>query len=86
MTDDLSDIDPEVVQAVLANADAFIDADIRVDAITAWGERELKEREKQIKETGGTLQDFKNAAAEIEALVAQKLSALEREIRATYEK
>ena len=44
MTDDLKDIDPEIVEAVLANADAFIDADKRVDEIIAWGESELKSR------------------------------------------
>lgn len=84
MTDDLKDIDPEIVQAVLANAGAFIDTDIRADAITSWGESELKSREEQLKASGGTLQDFKKAAAETEAQVAQKLRDLERDVRARY--
>lgn len=84
MTDDLHDIDPAVVDAVLANADAFIKADLRVDQIISWGESEMKERERKIKTTGGTMDDFKRAAAEIESVVARKLSALEVEIKNTY--
>ena len=84
MTDDLKDIDQKIVEAVIANADMFIDADKRVDEILAWGEGELKSREEQLKASGGTLQDFKKAAAEIESQVAQKLAELESEIRSRY--
>ena len=49
MTDDLKDIDQKIVEAVIANADMFIDADKRVDEILAWGEGELKSREEQLK-------------------------------------
>jgi hypothetical protein len=84
MTDDLKDIDPEIVEAVLTNADAFIDADKRVDEIITWGEGELKCREEQLKTSGGTLQDFKKAAAEIETQVAQKLKDLEAETQNRY--
>lgn len=85
MTDDLHDIDPAVVDAVLANADAFIKADLRVDQIISWGESELNERERKIKTTGGTVDDFKRAAAEIESAVAKKLAALELEVKNTYQ-
>lgn len=84
MTDDLKDIDPAIVDAILANADAFIDADKRVDEITSWGEKELMEREQQLKVSGGILQDFKKASAEIEAVVTEKLRNLEKEIQAKY--
>lgn len=84
MTDDLKDIDPAIVEAILANADAFIDADKRVDEIVSWGEKELKAQEQQLKVSGGTLQDFKKASAEVEATVAEKLRNLEKEIRAKY--
>jgi hypothetical protein len=84
MTDDLKDIDPEIVEAVLANADAFIDADKRVDDIISWGENELKTREQNLEASGGTLQDFKKAATEIESQVAEKLKDLESEIQNRY--
>ena len=37
MSDDFSDIDPVLVEAIGANADAFIEADACVDEIIAWG-------------------------------------------------
>ena len=79
--DNLEDIDPVIVDGVLAHADAFIDADKRVDEIVAWGETELQARESDIKDVKGTLQQFKEAAAEVEQMVAQKLKALEDDIR-----
>jgi hypothetical protein len=80
MNNDLKDIDPEVVEQVLANADAFIAADTKVDEIVAWGEEELKKREEEILARGGTVDDFKKAAADIEEVVKQKLHALEKSL------
>ena len=85
MTDDLSDIDPTIVEMVLAHADEFIDADKKIDEIVAWGESELKARELQIKESDGTLEDFKAAAREIEQMVKDKLRAFEDELKARYD-
>lgn len=84
MTDDLKDIDPEITEKVLANADAFIAVDEQVDQILDWGEQELKSREDQIRGSGDTLQNFKKAAIEIEQQVAQKLKDLESEIRSRF--
>ena len=85
MTDDLKDIDPEIVEAVLANAGAFIDADTQVDSIIEWGEKELKAREEAIKNSGGTLRDFKQAVDEIGATVAAKLRTFEQDIHTKYQ-
>jgi hypothetical protein len=81
--DNLSDIDPAIVEGVLAHADSFIDADKRVDEIVAWGETELKMREADIKDSNGTLQQFKEAATEVEQMVAQKLKALQDQVGAS---
>ena len=83
MTDDLHDIDPEIVDAVLANADAFVKTDVRIDQIISWGESELQKREQKIRASGGTVDDFKRAAAEIEEAVASKLAAFEQEVKNT---
>lgn len=85
MEDDLSDIDPAIVEAVLAHADEFIDADEHIDEIIAWGESELKAREAKINQSGGTLDDFKAAAREVEKMVKDKLKAFEDELKARYE-
>ena len=84
MTDDLKDIDPIIVEKILANADAFIEVDTRVDDIVAWGEQELKSREEKIKAANGTLEEFKNTAAVVSAAVTQKLQDLEKEVQARY--
>ncbi len=85
MEDDLSDIDPAIVEAVLAHADEFIDADEKIDEIIAWGENELKTREVKINGSGGTLDDFKAAAREVEQMVKDKLAAFEDELKTRYE-
>jgi hypothetical protein len=86
MTDDLKDIDPKIVDAVVANADAFIDADQKIDEIMAWGESELAKKEVEIKEAHGGVEEFKVAAAVIEASVAEKLKQLEAAIASRYAK
>lgn len=84
MTDDLKDIEPEIVAKVLEHADDFVDIDTSIDEIIAWGEKELERREEELRSSGGTLQDFKNAASEIEIQVAQKLQQFETQMRDTY--
>jgi hypothetical protein len=81
MEDDLKDIDPAIVEMVLAHADAFIEADERIDKIIAWGETELAAQEAKIKGSNGTLKDFQIAARAIEKAVKEKLHALEKEIK-----
>lgn len=79
--DNLADIDPLITEAVLAHADVFIEADKRVDDIVAWGEAQLKTREDEIRNSNGSLTEFKNAAKDVEQMVAEKLRALENEVR-----
>ncbi len=87
MTDDhLTDIDPIIVEKISEQADVFIDIDTRVNEVIGWGEDELKSKEKDLKASGGTLQDFKNAAMAIETAVADKLRQLETEVKARYPK
>jgi hypothetical protein len=81
---DLSDIDPEIIEAVSSHADAFIDADNSIDEIIAWGETELKAREAKILESVGTLDDFKAAAREVEHMVKDKLAAFEEDLKKQY--
>ncbi|MBP9757762.1 MAG: hypothetical protein KBD06_04125 [Candidatus Pacebacteria bacterium] len=74
-------INAAVEEAILMNADAFIAADASIDLIMAWAEQELSEREHAITDAGGGVEEFKKAAAEIEAEVAKRLHALELETR-----
>ena len=84
MTDDLKDIDTELVEAILNNADAFITADASVDEIIMWGESELEALKIRMKESGGTVQDFRDESSRIESAVAEKLRGLETDIRKLY--
>lgn len=82
MSDDLSDIDPVLIEAVGAHANAFVDADARVDEIISWGVRELAGLKEQVGASGGTVGDFTSASAEIDQAVKSKLKTLEDGIRA----
>lgn len=82
---DLRDLDPDVVDGIIANADVFIAVDEYVDKIIAWGEGELKFRENEIMTSGGTVEDFKKAAVEIEVQVAEQLKKLEQSVQKKYE-
>ena len=84
MNDELNDIDPLVVEAVLANADAFIDLDAQVDDIIAWGENELKTKQLALAGSETAIEEFKIFAAEIEQQVADKLSRLENDVKEQY--
>ena len=81
MTDDLKDIDPELIEAILNNADAFIAVDTSVDEIILWGEGELDALKVRIKETGGTAQNFNDEAVRIETGIAERLRQLEADVR-----
>ncbi len=81
MDSEQNEINAAVEEAILTNADAFIAADASIDLIMAWAEQELTEREHTITDAGGGVEEFKKAAAEIEAEVAKRLNALELETR-----
>lgn len=81
MRDDLSDIDPDIVTAITANADAFIEADVRVDTILSWGNSELEKLKQKVARENGSVADFSAGAAQIEEVIKEKLRALEEEIR-----
>jgi hypothetical protein len=79
-----SDIDPQIAEVIFAHSDDFIDADNTVDEIIDWGMRELKVREAKIQTSGGSLEDFKDAAREVEQLVKSKLAEFEEDLKKRY--
>lgn len=81
MDTEQNEINTAVEEAILENAQAFITTDAAVDSIMAWAENEIIEREKVITDAGGSIEDFKKAAEEIEAEVARRLQVLESETR-----
>ena len=84
MQDELKDIDPEIVQAVLNHADDFVAVDTRVEEIITWGEQELKKREQSLMASGDGVIAFKESAAEIGKLVDEKLQSLKEEVQSKF--
>ncbi|HEY4526276.1 MAG TPA: hypothetical protein VJK53_00255 [Candidatus Paceibacterota bacterium] len=89
--DDLSDIDPRLVQFVRMHAQEFEDANMRVDAIIKTGDRRVERADLNLKRnlTGGM--DEKEAAklyeaelAEIKTEIAAQFKGLEKEYETRY--
>ena len=87
---DLSDVDPQVVNAVLANADAYLEAQRRIELILKKADSELEKVERNIAREepdidGDSLTaKYKNALDEISQRVHASLKELESEFQQRY--
>jgi len=86
--DDLSDIDPKIVESVLANADAYVEVQRRIELILKKADNEVEKTERIIGREEGAgdeaVQNYQNALQQIDAHVRAALGELESEFQQRY--